>query len=334
MIAVFYEERARNRGRAIGPTNLIRAMQIFRLPGVCELFCSDTINSDFAHAMNKVLETASYSYRTQSIPSYILPLAIWMGILDIESEVRWKRNRLKYTVQKPIKSRIPAHAEMRAVIDHIARRHDVSNVQQTAYDTEFATLLVTGCRIGQMVALTMDDVTLGHDGSIEYIQFRFIAQKTLTRTHHTVQIPLGIELAKGLTYARLIHDWMNVRDQSSNWFFYNSAGGQFHPRSIARGIETLFKKVTGKAAPPHAIRAYAITLMANSSGIEDARKLAGHSNHSTTAKYHDPWNGLNTSASLTEAFKNFNAPQLGEPVPIKKESLQHIQNQTPGEDNY
>lgn len=140
------------------------------------------------------------------------------------------------------------------------------------------TLRHSGLRVGELVTLTLPDVTLGQrDG-----QLRVRGKGNKERI-----VPLNHEVRQGLAA------WLAIRaERSDNDAYEEVFLGQRGPLS-AHGVEVLVTKYARRAGlptlRPHALRhSFAKHLLDAGEDLVTVQTLLGHSNLNTTARYTKP----------------------------------------------
>lgn len=153
----------------------------------------------------------------------------------------------------------------------------------------------TGCRIGELLALTYDDI---RDGML-YISKQLVEltddagayslyiEKTKTPTSNRV-IPLTdkvvLEIERHKSWQRI--DMME-NGYRTNYIFTSSNGTWYYRRNIARALNRFYRRA---GVPHHKFHAFRHTFGTNLSragvSLEETAKLMGHSDISVTAKYY------------------------------------------------
>jgi site-specific recombinase XerD len=140
------------------------------------------------------------------------------------------------------------------------------------------TLRHTGLRVGELVGLTLPDVTLGQRGG----QLRVRGKGNKERI-----VPLNHEVRQALTA------WLAIRAERSDHDAYEEVFlGQRGPLST-HGIEVLVTKYARHAGlpalRPHALRhSFAKHLLDAGEDLVTVQTLLGHTNLNTTARYTTP----------------------------------------------
>ena len=140
------------------------------------------------------------------------------------------------------------------------------------------TLRHTGLRVGELVALTLPDVTLGQRGG----QLRVHGKGDKER-----MVPLNGEVRAALT------TWLAARAERPDHDVHEAVFlGQRGPLS-AHGVEVLVTKYAARAGfptlRPHALRhSFAKHLLDAGADLVTVQALLGHSNLNTTARYTQP----------------------------------------------
>lgn len=150
------------------------------------------------------------------------------------------------------------------------------------------TLLFSGLRVSELVALTPDDVTIGERaGSI-------IVRAGKGNKYRVVPIPRDLRKCLG--------EYIVTRRSTAEYLFE----GQRDPQMTPRAIQLLCKKIGEKAKiqdlTPHVLRhTLAHNLVASGTSLDKVAAILGHSSLNTTAIYTRP-----RIDDLQQAMENLN----------------------------
>jgi integrase len=141
-----------------------------------------------------------------------------------------------------------------------------------------ATLLFTGCRVGELSNLKYDDVDL-KNRSIKLT-------KTKTKKDRVVPIPDRLYDILSEWRETRQHE-LSTRSISSEWFFVSQYSGRLGPDAVRAITNRIKRRYQIKKLHPHLFRHTALTRMANTPGISlrDVQVIAGHSSLTTTERY-------------------------------------------------
>jgi len=136
-------------------------------------------------------------------------------------------------------------------------------------------LLNTGLRAGEVVRLSVDDLTLTARKGQVLVQGKGRKQRT---------VPLNAEAR------RAAQRWLKVRAEAGItapilW----STGGALTTRTVQRAVARVAKEARLENVTPHVLRhTFAKSLIDAGSGLEKVAKLLGHSSLDTTRRYVEP----------------------------------------------
>lgn len=182
-------------------------------------------------------------------------------LLDNPSE---KLSHPKFEIKPP---RVLSELEYRAL-------RDVSRVDTRLY-TIIEVLLQTGIRIGELAALTLDDVRVSNDNKIPYLYIK--AQGS----HPARKVPLNTSAYKA------IQEYQKIRPESEDeTLFITKNGKPLLVRNIRTTIDKAFEKSGIKNAKVNDLRnTFIAHHLANGMSLVTVSKLVGHKRLSTTEKY-------------------------------------------------
>lgn len=139
-------------------------------------------------------------------------------------------------------------------------------------------LYATGCRVSELVGLTLDRIDLGN---------RFVI--LLGKGNKERLVPLGHSCCNALAayYPYRAELMKKYRVQEHNFIFVNSRGGVLTDRSVRRVLEKYISQLAiKKNVSPHTIRhTFATHLLAHGADLRAVQELLGHANLSTTQIY-------------------------------------------------
>ena len=136
-------------------------------------------------------------------------------------------------------------------------------------------LLNTGLRAGEVVRLTVDDLTLSSRKGHVLVQGKGRKQRV---------VPLNAEARKA------VQRWLKVRAEAgittpTLW----STGGALTTRTVQRAVERVAKEARLEGVTPHVLRhTFAKSLIDAGTGLEKVAKLLGHNSLDTTRRYVEP----------------------------------------------
>lgn len=189
----------------------------------------------------------------------------------------------------PKKKRLPATADETKLI--------TANT-----DKEFGTLayffLFTGCRRGEALAITPDDIdienkTVSINKTVEWLGSRPQIKNSPKTDAGNREIPLTDKLIE------LLKPFMNQK-----YIFQNANGELFNNSQVTRGWEN-YQKETGITATPHQLRhSYQTMLFDAGIDVKTAQKWLGHADIKTTLDIYTHLSE-NRLAQSTEKLLNF-----------------------------
>lgn len=159
----------------------------------------------------------------------------------------------------------------------IASEADIKLVKES-YDAPFGDFaywaLYTGCRRGELIALTWDDVD---------IEKRTITiSKSMFRDEDGKMKPKSTKTVSGNRIVPILDKLMEKLTPGKGYVFGNPDGTPYTDRQVMRGWER-YQKATGVTCTPHQLRhAYATMLFEAGVSESDAQTLLGHAQISTT----------------------------------------------------
>ncbi len=151
---------------------------------------------------------------------------------------------------------------------------DVSRVDVRLYSI-VEILLQTGIRIGELAALTLDDIRKSNDGRIDYIYIRAAG------SHPQRKVPLNKSAKKA------IDEYLELRPETEDdTLFVTKNGRPLLVRNIRTAIDKSFEKAGIKNAKVNDLRnTFIAHHLANGVSLVVVSKLVGHKRLSTTEKY-------------------------------------------------
>ncbi len=151
---------------------------------------------------------------------------------------------------------------------------DVSRVDVRLYSI-IELLLQTGIRIGELSALTLDDLRESKDKKIKYLYIKPVGN------HSPRKVPLNKS-----AYAA-IQDYLKIRPESEDEaLFITKNGRPLLVRNIRTTIDKAFEKAGIKNAKVNDLRnTFIAHHLANGVSLTTVSKLVGHKRLSTTEKY-------------------------------------------------
>lgn len=170
----------------------------------------------------------------------------------------------KFEIKPP---RVLSEMEYRAL-------RDVSRVDTRLYSI-IEILLQTGIRIGELAALTLEDIRDTNDGKLNYL---FIKE---SGSHSSRKVPLNASAHKA------IQEYIKIRPESEDiTLFITKNGRPLLVRNIRTTIDKAFEKAGIKNAKVNDLRNTFISHhLANGVSLVTVSKLVGHKRLSTTEKY-------------------------------------------------
>jgi integrase len=140
----------------------------------------------------------------------------------------------------------------------------------------FALLAGTGLRIGEALALQVDDVK---DGFLSITKSLF---STTLQTPKTANGKREVDLHSSLELC--VRSFIGAR--SSGFIFHNGAGASLHQSNILRHLHTILKSTGRETSGFHAFRRFRITFLRNNRVPERYIKFwLGHAGTSVTDRY-------------------------------------------------
>jgi site-specific recombinase XerD len=175
-----------------------------------------------------------------------------------------KLSHPKFEIKPP---RVLSELEYRAL-------RDVSRVDTRLY-TIIEVLLQTGIRIGELAALTQEDIKSSNDSKIPYLYIK--AQGS----HPARKVPLNQSAAKAIS------EYQKIRPESEDeTLFITKNGKPLLVRNIRTTIDKAFEKASIKNAKVNDLRnTFIAHHLANGMSLVTVSKLVGHKRLSTTEKY-------------------------------------------------
>jgi len=184
----------------------------------------------------------------------------------IQDNVAEKLSHPRFEIKPP---RILSEMEYRSL-------RDVSRVDIRLYSI-VEILLQTGIRIGELAALTLDDIRQSKDGKIDFLYIK------ASGSHPARKVPLN-KLAKNA-----IDEYMNIRPETEDdTLFVTKNGRALLVRNIRTAIDKAFEKAGIKNAKVNDLRnTFIAHHLANGVDLQVVSKLVGHKRLTTTEKYLD-----------------------------------------------
>ena len=151
---------------------------------------------------------------------------------------------------------------------------DVSRVDVRLYSI-VEILLQTGVRIGELAALTLDDVRKSKNGKIDFLYIKAAG------SHPARKVPLNKSAKKALD------EYLQVRPETEDdTIFITKNGRPLLVRNIRTAIDKAFEKAGIKNAKVNDLRnTFIAHHLANGVSLVTVSKLVGHKRLSTTEKY-------------------------------------------------
>lgn len=151
---------------------------------------------------------------------------------------------------------------------------DVSRVDVRLYSI-VEILLQTGIRIGELAALTLDDVRKSKNGRIDFLYIKAVG------SHPARKVPLNKSAKKALD------EYLEVRPETEDdTIFVTKNGRPLLIRNIRTAIDKAFEKAGIKNAKVNDLRnTFIAHHLANGISLVTVSKLVGHKRLSTTEKY-------------------------------------------------
>ena len=184
----------------------------------------------------------------------------------IQDNVAEKLSHPRFEIKPP---RILSEMEYRSL-------RDVSRVDIRLYSI-VEILLQTGIRIGELAALTLDDIRQSKDGKIDFLYIK------ASGSHPARKVPLN-KSAKNA-----IDEYMNIRPETEDdTLFVTKNGRALLVRNIRTAIDKAFEKAGIKNAKVNDLRnTFIAHHLANGVDLQVVSKLVGHKRLTTTEKYLD-----------------------------------------------
>ena len=138
-------------------------------------------------------------------------------------------------------------------------------------------LYATGCRVSELVGLTLERVDLGN---------RFVM--LLGKGNKERIVPIGHSCSEAMQrYYAVRLELMTKYQKSHEFIFINSHGGALTDRSVRRILEKYINMLAmHKHVSPHTIRhTFATHLLEHGADLRSVQELLGHANLSTTQIY-------------------------------------------------
>jgi site-specific recombinase XerD len=182
----------------------------------------------------------------------------------IQDNVSEKLAHPRFELKPP---RVLSEMEYRAL-------RDVSRVDIRLYSI-VEILLQTGIRIGELAALTLDDIRKSKDGKIDFLYIKAAG------SHPSRKVPLNKSAKKALD------DYLLVRPETEDdTVFVTKNGRPLLVRNIRTAIDKSFEKAGIKNAKVNDLRnTFIAHHLANGVSLPTVSKLVGHKRLSTTEKY-------------------------------------------------
>ena len=151
---------------------------------------------------------------------------------------------------------------------------DVSRVDIRLYSI-VEILLQTGIRIGELAALSIEDIRKSKDGKIDFLYIKAAG------SHPSRKVPLNKSAKKALD------DYILVRPETEDdTVFVTKNGRPLLVRNIRTAIDKSFERAGIKNAKVNDLRnTFIAHHLANGVGLPTVSKLVGHKRLSTTEKY-------------------------------------------------
>ena len=151
---------------------------------------------------------------------------------------------------------------------------DVSRVDIRLYSI-VEILLQTGIRVGELAALSIEDIRKSKDGKIDFLYIKAAG------SHPSRKVPLNKSAKKALD------DYILVRPETEDdTVFVTKNGRPLLVRNIRTAIDKSFERAGIKNAKVNDLRnTFIAHHLANGVGLPTVSKLVGHKRLSTTEKY-------------------------------------------------
>lgn len=232
------------------------------------------------------------------------------GASTIKSAVCFLKRFYKYIESQHI-SRNVANGLILPKIEHKTQNQDVVTYEDSDlkklldsipdnHRLRFLIILSanTGCRIGELLALTYDDIRDGHlyiSKTLSEIEkekdseittaFKVTTPKTKTSVRN---IPLSDKVLKEFAYHKKWHQAeMMKRGYRTQYIFTTESGNFIYRRNAERSLKRLCETIGIDFKGWHALRhTFASRLAKNGIPIQTVSKMLGHDNISVTSKYY------------------------------------------------
>lgn len=139
-------------------------------------------------------------------------------------------------------------------------------------------LYATGCRVSELVGLTLGRIDLGN---------RYVI--LLGKGNKERVVPLGSTCCQALSRYYIIRTMLMQKYQAAghDYVFINSRGGALTDRSVRRILDKYISQLAiRKNVSPHTIRhSFATHLLAHGADLRAVQELLGHANLATTQIY-------------------------------------------------
>jgi len=198
-------------------------------------------------------------------------------VRETAPSLRWLDKRERYALQRAAE-RILQTSRLRAPTRWVVYERDALLV---------LFLLNTGLRAGEVVRLSVDDLTLSDRKGQVIVRGKGNKQRT---------VHLNADARKA------VRRWVKVREEAgvaapTLW----STGGALTTRTVQRAVQRVAKEARLENVTPHVLRhTFAKSLIDAGAGLEQVAELLGHSSIETTRRYVQP--GENDLAKAVEAL--------------------------------
>jgi len=198
-------------------------------------------------------------------------------VRETAPSLRWLDKRERYALQRAAE-RILQTSRLRAPARWVVYERDALLV---------LFLLNTGLRAGEVVRLSVDDLTLSDRKGQVIVRGKGNKQRT---------VHLNADARKA------VRRWVKVREEAgvaapTLW----STGGALTTRTVQRAVQRVAKEARLENVTPHVLRhTFAKSLIDAGAGLEQVAELLGHSSIETTRRYVQP--GENDLAKAVEAL--------------------------------